>query len=138
MIVLDVMDAAAGAVRICESAKRYEPAATVLGLVSNANVVPELLAAGCDSVLLRPFVPNLFYARVGRLMREREILARFPALRADRSVPGNGASGTNRFWPDQECPNCSTRRPCSFEFASQRRAWFACLQCNHVWIGDHP
>jgi hypothetical protein len=43
-------------------------------------------------------------------------------------------SGTNRVWPNTQCPYCHRNGVTSFEFCSHRRAWYACLDCRKVWI----
>ena len=32
------------------------------------------------------------------------------------------------------CPYCSNQGVTSFEYASVRRAWYACVACKKVWI----
>jgi hypothetical protein len=96
--------------------------------------VPDALAAGCDGVLLKPFAPNLLYARLGRLQREMVHQQRMRSLFRS-SDTARRSTGTNRFWPDQPCPCCHTVGVTSFEFHSHRRAWFACTACRHVWVG---
>ena len=43
--------------------------------------------------------------------------------------------GTNRVWQDSACPKCGTHGPTSFDFSSYRRMWYACLTCDHTWLG---
>ena len=117
ILELDVTDAMTA--EICRDAKSYDPPAAVLATTAVVEKVPAALAAGCDGVLLKPFPPNLFYGRIGRLLRAR---------RSTRE------RGTNREWPDVHCPHCHHKGVTSFEYASHRRAWYACLSCNHVWL----
>jgi DNA-binding response OmpR family regulator len=117
ILELDVTDGKTA--EICRDAKSYDPPAAVLVTTTAVEKVPAALAAGCDGVLLKPFPPNLFYGRIGRL------------LRAHRSTRQRG---TNREWPDVPCPHCHHNGVTSFEYASHRRAWYACLSCNHVWL----
>jgi DNA-binding response OmpR family regulator len=112
---------------ICRRA-RHLNCGGVLVVTERPHCVPRALRAGCDSVLLRPFVPNLLAARVGRLSRE---LAALPASDAGASVP----LGTNRIWTRTRCPECDAGGAVSFEFFSYRRMWYACLACDHVWLG---
>jgi DNA-binding response OmpR family regulator len=127
-------------VEICREAKRLTVPPPVLVTTVNAERVPDSLSAGCDGVLLKPFAPNLLFARIGRLLRARgEALrarARNQGLKtahlADRSEALLG--GTNRVWPNTHCPYCNHGGVTSFEFCSHRRAWFACLECKKVWI----
>jgi DNA-binding response OmpR family regulator len=125
---------------ICTRAKGLETPATVLVLTPAAARVPEALAAGCDGVLLKPFAPNLLYARIGRLLRARSIELRLRAQRHRLKAAHLGeradllAARTNRTWPDTHCPYCQHAGVTSFEFASHRRAWYACLECRKVWM----
>ena len=125
---------------ICRRAKALTTPATVLVTTPQAERVPSALAAGCDAVLLKPFAPNLLYARLGRLLRSRSIELR---LRAHRQQAKSAhlmekrdllAARTNREWPNTHCPYCQHRGVMSFEFTSHRRSWYACLACNKVWI----
>jgi hypothetical protein len=98
-------------------------------------------------VLLKPFAPNLLYARIGRLLRARteqqRIRTRQGQIRSPY-IPGNGdghgegdsslAATTNRVWAEVACPTCQHDGVVSFEFASHRRAWYACLECKAVWM----
>ena len=122
------------------AAKALTVPATVLVTTTEPTLVPEALAAGCDGVLLKPFAPNLLIARISRLLRDRSTQLRLQAAR----TLGKSAhlseridllkSGTNRTWPNAQCPYCSHAGVTSFDFASMRRAWYACLACRKVWI----
>ena len=132
LVIADVeaLPEAAGIVR---TARTLREPATVLVIASDVQVVPELLVAGCNAVLLKPFPPNLLFARVGRLLRARSALQqRTPS---DERPDGNEAAATtNRTWPDVKCPSCDRAGAVSFEFASHRKAWYACLGCRLVWM----
>lgn len=124
---------------VCRRAKMLPTPATVLVTTPTAERVPRALAAGCDGVLLKPFAPNLLYARIGRLLRARTLELRLrtsrhgrPAYVADRADPL--AARTNRDWPDTCCPWCQHQGVTSFEHTSHRRSWYACLACQKVWI----
>ncbi len=136
---------------ICQEAKLIDPPAAVLVTTATAERVPDALDAGCDGVLLKPFAPNLLYARIGRLLRDRSamLLARnsrghsnalrsraHDALAKSQHLVGRSAvfAGTNRTWPNSHCPYCDHEGVTSFEFASHRRAWYACLSCRKVWL----
>lgn len=108
------------AVSICREAKALRHAPAVLVTTAQVERVPDALEARCDGVLLKPFTPNLLIARIGRLLRGRG--QRAPL-------------GTNRFWPDTDCPYCDSHGVTSFEFASHRRSWYACGKCKKVWLG---
>jgi DNA-binding response OmpR family regulator len=97
---------------ICRRAKALSTPATVLVTTPEAERVPSALAAGCDAVLLKPFAPNLLYARLGRLLRARSLELR---LRAHRQYAKSAhlkeqvemlAARTNREWPNTHCPYC--------------------------------
>jgi DNA-binding response OmpR family regulator len=127
-------------VEVCREAKSLPTPPAVLVTTPNPDQVPDALAAGCDGVLLKPFPPNLLFARIARLLRGRGELLRAKAeqehLKAahlrDRS--DSLLAGTNRVWPTTHCPYCNHAGATSFEFASYRRAWYACLECKKVWI----
>jgi len=146
-------DGLPGAASLIYAAKSLPVPPTVLVTATDVNTVPLLLEAGCDAVLLKPFAPNLLYARVGRLLRARTEQQRI-RMRPDQtrsrfaSPDGNGHDGngnghdgngaslatTNRVWAEVACPQCHHDGAMSFEFASHRRAWYACLECKSVWM----
>jgi hypothetical protein len=43
-------------------------------------------------------------------------------------------TGCMRDWPTAECPYCDHEGVTSFEYASHRRTWYACLACKKVWM----
>jgi DNA-binding response OmpR family regulator len=105
----DMMGTAAG--DFCRAAKALACRPTVLVTTDSVENVPGLLAAGCDEVLLKPYAPQLLYTRIRRL------------LRSPRS--------TTR---PSTCPHCGQHAATRFEFASHRRAWYACLACSQIWL----
>jgi DNA-binding response OmpR family regulator len=127
-------------VEICREAKALPFAPSVLVTTALVERVPDALAAGCDGVLLKPFAPNLLFARIGRLLRARSeavrTRGRHQQLKAQHLVERSELllAGTNRVWPNTQCPYCDHGGVTSFEFASHRRAWYACLECRKVWI----
>lgn len=121
---LDLPDGAA--IDLCRAAKALPNAPSVLVTTAQVERVPDALEVRCDGVLLKPFVPNLLVARIGRLMRART---------QHSGRPNSMQSGTNRFWPKTGCPYCGTQGVTSFEFASHRRSWYACNRCKKVWLG---
>lgn len=139
-LVVTVMDEGIDGVAICREAKSLAVAPSVLVTTAHPERVPDALAAGCDAVLLKPFAPNLLFARIGRLLRGRSEMLRVRAHQShlktahltDRSAELLG--GTNRMWPNTHCPYCNHSGVTSFEFCSHRRSWYACLQCKKVWI----
>jgi DNA-binding response OmpR family regulator len=126
-IVLTELDLPDGdGTELCAFAKTVSPTLLVLVTTSDAARVPRALSAGCDSVLLKPFAPNLLYARLGRLTRDLQTRSAFPAATL--------VAGTNQHWPAINCPGCGGSGATSFDATSLRRAWYACLACEHVWV----
>ena len=125
---------------LCRAAKAVDPIPAVLVTTDTVELVPDAIAAGCDAVLLKPFAPNLLYARIGRLLRARSEALRMRAHRqyaksahlSERSALLQ--AGTNRTWPETHCPYCNHEGVTSFEFASHRRAWYACMSCKKAWM----
>jgi DNA-binding response OmpR family regulator len=117
LVIMEIDVGNGAAADICRQAKSLNPAPAVLVITAAVQKVPDALAAGCDSVLLKPFQPNLFYQRVGRLLRAY-----------------SAGLGTNRLWPDTHCPHCDRVGVTSFEFAAHGREWYACLHCQQVWV----
>ena len=109
----------------------------VLVITADQRLVPDAIDAGCDGVLLKPFPPNLFFARLGRLLRARsETLRLDEATRRSRQASGDSTTRygtTNQYWPNLACPHCDHHGVTSFDFASHRQAWYACLACRNVW-----
>jgi CheY-like chemotaxis protein len=140
LVIADIDSQGDGGIDLCHTAKALRIPATVLMTASEATSVPDVLAAGCDGILLKPFADNLLYARIGRLLRTRGEQLQ------GRSRRGEGASDfshrpepplatTNRAWPGTACPSCDHGGAVSFEFSSHRRSWYACLACKKVWLG---
>jgi CheY-like chemotaxis protein len=126
-IVLTELDLPDGdGVELCKAAKVASRTVLVLVTTTNPSRVPRALSAGCDSVLLKPFAPNLLYARLGRLTRDLQIRSMLPSTRA--------LLGTNQQWPAVVCPTCGHAGATGFDATSLRRSWYACLACEHVWI----
>ena len=127
-------------VAICRDAKQQPEPALVLVTTATAQEVPAALIAGCDGVLLKPYQPNLLHARLGRLLRERAArLQQHSRLQTQKIAHlkqrfTEDPAGTNRTWSDSHCPSCAAGNAVSFDAASHRRMWFACLGCRHVWI----
>ena len=121
------------AVDVVHTARTLPAPVTVLAIAPDVSIVPDLLLAGCNAVLLKPFAPNLLYTRVARLLRAWSA-AQLQAALNDGDGDGTGAT-TNRAWSDTAGPSCPHTGAVSFEFASYRRAWYACLGCKHVWMG---
>jgi DNA-binding response OmpR family regulator len=127
-------------VEICREAKLLSIAPPVLVTTAQTDRVPDALAAGCDGVLLKPFAPNLLFARIGRMLRQRSEALRAKAhhqsLKTAHLVDRSEGllAGTNRVWPNAHCPYCDHPGVTSFEFCSHRRSWYACLACRKVWI----
>ena len=126
VIVTDIELPDGAAMTLCREAKAFPKPPAVLVTTEHVHRVPEALEAQCDGILLKPFAPNLLFARIGRMLRAR-----------GRNTADLGSTdwGTHRFWENMRCPHCESHGATSFEFASHRRAWFACRQCKHVWLG---
>jgi CheY-like chemotaxis protein len=102
----------------------------ILAVMAEPDRAPSALKAGCHAVLLKPITVNLIAARLGRLCREMPAAA--AASRLGASLP---QWGTNRTWPDEHCPKCKEGNAVCFEYSSHRRSWYACLACEHAWLG---
>jgi CheY-like chemotaxis protein len=126
LVVTELHLADGDGVELCRAAKRASCAHVVLVVTDDVTRVPRALAAGCDSVLLKPFPPNLFFARLGRLRRGLHIVA-----------VGTGVvqqAGTNQHWSLLPCSRCGHQGVTSFDWTSLHRAWYACPRCENVWI----
>ena len=128
-------------VSVCRQSKAFAPnPPSVLVTTAVPERVPDALLAGCDGVLLKPFAPNLLYARIGRLLRQRADALRERAIwqRAKAAFliehSQRVLTGTNIVWPDAYCPSCGKGDLVSFDAASYRRMWYACLPCRKVWM----
>jgi len=135
LVVLDLDAVDDGGTAICRAAKAAALPPTTLVIASQADAAPEVLRAGCDAVLLKPFAPNLLYSRVGRLLRDRADRLRARTRTPDGSNGSEPLATTNHVWPETRCPACERPGAVSFEFSSHRRAWYACLGCKAVWMG---
>jgi CheY-like chemotaxis protein len=124
----DLPDTFDGAV--ISGAARQAGFTAILATTATPERAPAALKAGCHALLLKPLSTNLIAARVGRLCRE---VPAVPA--AARAAAALQQWGTNRTWPDMTCPTCAQQGPVGFEFSSHRRAWYACLACDAVWLG---
>jgi DNA-binding response OmpR family regulator len=140
LVVTELVVPGTGGTAVCRAAKQLPIPATILVTTSDVEQVPEAILAGCDAVLLKPFAPNLLFARVGRLVRGRSTELRYRAVRRQAKLQHLQErsnlllAGTNQQWPNTHCPYCSHRGVTSFEYTSYRRAWYACLECRRVWL----
>jgi DNA-binding response OmpR family regulator len=141
LVVMELATTGNGnSIAICRAAKRLPVPATVLVTTTEVEQVPDAILAGCDAVLLKPFAPNLLFARVGRLVRSRASELRYRAVRQRVRAPhlqertDPELAGTNQQWPQTDCPYCTHHGVTSFEYTSYRRAWYACLDCKRVWL----
>jgi DNA-binding response OmpR family regulator len=137
---LAVAGSGSGGTAVCRAAKQLSVPATILVTTTEVERVPDAILAGCDAVLLKPFAPNLLFARVGRLVRARSTELRYRAVRQrakSRHLHERTdllLAGTNQPWPNTHCPYCAHQGVTSFEFTSYRRAWYACIECKKVWL----
>jgi DNA-binding response OmpR family regulator len=119
------------------AAKTLTSAPTILVTTSDVARVPEALLSGGDAILLKPFEPNLLFARLGRLKQARLDKYDLAGTRAfqlneRRSAAIGGEIGM--ALPHDYCPHCNASPITCFDFVGSRRAWFACLGCKQVWI----
>jgi len=122
LVVVDVDVDSMDAGRICAAAHAM-PNTRVLAATSDVTKAPGLIKAGIEAILLKPLMPSLLAARIGRTMRE------------SFTVRGQRLPGPIRVWPGTRCPRCSADGAHSFDFFSHRRMWYACVGCDHVWLG---
>ena len=109
--------------------------AAMLATMRRPEDAPAALKAGCHSILLKPFAPPLLAGRIGRLLREARDRSALRAAARSVGVPlAEPPAGTNRCWVEETCARCGTSGATSFEFSSRRRAWYACLSCDSVWV----
>jgi DNA-binding response OmpR family regulator len=129
---------------VCRRAKQLIPTPSVLVTTTSVERVPVALVAGCDGVLLKPFAPNLLYARIGRLLRARSVDIRMRSvqhLAKSAHLVERAAQlsvGTNHVWSSTHCPYCAHTGIVNFDHAVHRREWFACLTCQKVWMAKSP
>jgi CheY-like chemotaxis protein len=129
-------------VSLCRQSKAFENnPPSVLAITAIPERVPDALKAGCDGVLVKPFAPNLLYARIGRLLRlrakalaERAMMQR---MRSNYLIEHSHRimASTNVVCRDAFCPSCGQPGAVAFDAASHRRMWYACLPCGKVWMG---
>jgi len=112
---------------LCQAAGRFPVA--VLAILQAPQDAPAAIRAGCHAVLLEPIAPTLAATRIARLAKQMESRLRYREAEI---------RGTHRAWTGVACPQCGTDGATSFECAGRRKAWLACLQCAHVWVGPEP
>lgn len=140
LIVTELQVDGGSGIDICMTAKMLATPSTVLVTTNDHDLVPDAIAAGCDGVLLKPYESSLLLTRIGRLKRERAMQLRLRAARTMSKAMHLServelmTAGTNRTWPNTHCPYCDHEGVTSFDYASLRRAWYACLQCKKVWL----
>ena len=116
-------------VAICGAARQVGLVG-ILAVMEKPERAPSALKAGCHAILLKPFSLNLAAARLGRLCREMPTAAAASRLGATLQQ-----WGTNRTWPQVKCLKCNHDNAVCFEYSSHRRSWYACLACEHTWLG---
>lgn len=130
LVVIDLDEPLIDGPEVASAAKAAQ--ASVLVTTDTVARVPAMLKVGCDGVLLKPFPPNLLFARLGRMLRE------LPDSSLLRTRQMDWRATTNRIWPEIACPTCDARGAITFDFAGGRRVWYACLACEATWTGRSP
>jgi DNA-binding response OmpR family regulator len=93
-IVADLDRVDGSALDLITRARGFSRPPAILVTTAEPERVPDAIGAGCDSVLLKPFPPNLICSRLGRLVRSRH-----ESLRQQWSTCGSAplARAQNRF-----------------------------------------
>jgi DNA-binding response OmpR family regulator len=130
-------------VPVCDAANAFAPVPSILVTLSQPEAAGQVIDR-CDSVLLKPFAPNLLSSRVGRLLslrRSRElrvksdlILERVHLEQAKGNHLRERMAGTLVGWPSEHCHYCDHSGVILFDHSSHRRSWYACPQCRKVWL----
>lgn len=139
IVIVDLALPDGDGIEICRFAKALPRPPLVMVTAAAPERVPAALIAGCNSVLLKPYSPNLLCARIGRLLQLSDcaVPSHGAVHRGGMAVVAHAAIGsvtTNQTWNDVTCPDCGRPGATSFDFASHRRMWCACLACTHVWV----
>ena len=121
VVVLDWDFSAVDKLAICRVAANF-PTITVMASMAEARSAPAAIKAGCQAILLGPIAPQLALMRILRLSQA-----------APPRTPAAPDSTTYRLWSQIACPSCKVYGVASFEIATRRTLWFACLRCDHVW-----
>lgn len=127
---------------LCEQARAVRPTPPLVLVTMSDPAGAGQIIDRCDSVLLKPFAPNLLASRVGRLLRlqSRELRERASKLLERAHLHGAKSdhlkerAGTLREWPSEHCPYCAHTGVVLFDYSSIRRAWYACAGCRKVWL----
>jgi DNA-binding response OmpR family regulator len=146
-LVVDLGGQDGAALDVIRRARSFSMPPAILATTTNVEQAPDALLAGCDSILLKPFPPNLLASRLSRLirmrmqsLRQQSVLLREQASRsfAKSMHPHERgtllSAGCTKHWVSTHCPHCNHEGVTSFEYASHRRAWYACLSCKKVWM----
>jgi DNA-binding response OmpR family regulator len=142
LVVTELALADGDGVSVCRASKACdENPPLVLAMTAAPERVPEVLIAGCDGVLMKPFAPNLLYTRIALLLRQRSKALRervfWERARSTHLIEQSRTlmAGTNVVCHDACCPSCEQTGIVNFDSAGLRRAWYACLPCGKVWLG---
>jgi two-component system OmpR family response regulator len=137
-LVTDALLQDGSGIELCRAAKASTRTTSVLVIMADPQRAPDAIDAGCDGVLLKPFSPNLLFARLGRLLRTTprpQISTRtHPWFRQAEAATADTRRTTNEQWSTDVCPYCQHVGVTAFEFSDHRRAWYACLACRKVWM----
>jgi len=131
-LISDICANAEETFRVFRTAKSCAAPPTILVTTADVQQLPDALLSGGDAVLLKPFPPNLLFARLGRLKRERDNRARIATAHSFRRFH-SGRNVVEAEWSGVHCPHCNAAAT-TLDFLSHRRAWYACLACKKVWI----
>ena len=122
---------------VCREAKRQAAPPAVVVTTGVVEDAPAALMAGCDSVVVKPFPPNLLHRRLDRVLRDRAAQLQLHSYLQSQELihlkERFAHYSINRVWSDTHCPSCQQGNAVSFDAGVHRRLWFACLTCQKVW-----
>ena len=135
-LVTDALLQDGSGIELCRAAKASTRTTSVLVMMADPERAPDAIDAGCDGVLLKPFSPNLLFARLGRLLRTtpRPQISKRTHPWSRQAEATDTRRTTNEQWSTDVCRYCQHVGVTAFEFSDHRRAWYACLACRKVWM----
>jgi DNA-binding response OmpR family regulator len=123
---------------VCRAAKRLPLQPTVLVTTSAVHQVRDALLAGCDSILLKPFPPNLLVSRLCRLKRVQSQTLRRRAAAARSSSHRIRETSLRLLRRLTDCPYCHHEVTVRLGDAGYLRTWYQCVACHAVWPASRP